>query len=89
MMANGPYPPVLRRRITGGRGHLSNQEAGQMLELLAGPELHTLILGHLSRKNNRPELALEVARATLDRIGLGHVRTIVAEQDAVGENLAV
>jgi phosphoribosyl 1,2-cyclic phosphodiesterase len=89
MMRSGPYPPVLQRRITGGRGHLSNGQAARMLELLAGPELHTLVLGHLSQKNNRPELALEAARATLDRLGLGHVRTIVAEQDAIGENLAV
>ena len=89
MMRSGPYPAVLQRRITGGRGHLSNQEAGQMLELLAGPELHTVILGHLSKKNNRPELALEVARSTLDRLGLAHVRTVVAEQDAIGENFAV
>lgn len=89
MMRNGPYPFVLQRRITGGRGHLSNQEAAEMLERLAGPELHTLVLAHVSQKNNSPELALEVARATLARLGLDHVRVLCASQDEVGENLEV
>lgn len=89
LMASGPYPPVLQRRITGDRGHLSNAQAAQMLEWLAGPELHTLVLAHLSQKTNRPELALEVAQTTLERLGLGHVRVLVASQHEVGESLSV
>jgi hypothetical protein len=60
-----------------------------MLELLAGPELHTLVLAHLSKKTNLPELALASAHATLDRLGLSHVRVLVANQHEVGESLAV
>ncbi len=89
LMRVGPYPAVLQRRITGSRGHLSNEQAGCMLERLAGPELHTLVLAHLSLKTNRPELALEVAHATLARLGLGHVRVLVASQHENGPSLAV
>jgi phosphoribosyl 1,2-cyclic phosphodiesterase len=89
MMRVGPYPFVLQRRITGSRGHLSNAQAATMLEKLVGPELHTLVLAHLSKKTNRPELALEAAHATLDRLGLAHVRVLVASQDEIGEDLAV
>ena len=89
MMRNGPYPPVLRQRITGGRGHLSNTEAGEMLQLLAGPQLHTLVLAHISQKNNKPELALAAAHATLKKIGREDVRVIVASQHEVSENLEV
>jgi phosphoribosyl 1,2-cyclic phosphodiesterase len=89
LMTRGPYPPVLQRRITGGRGHLSNEEAARMLELLAGPELHTLVLAHLSKKTNRPELALEAARGALERLGAGHVEVLLASQDEVGPNLRV
>jgi phosphoribosyl 1,2-cyclic phosphodiesterase len=89
MMRVGPYPIVLQRRITGSRGHLSNAQAAIMLEKLAGPELHTLVLAHLSKKTNRPELALDAAHATLDRLGLSHVRVLVASQDEIGEDLAV
>lgn len=89
MMANGPYPEVLQRRITGGRGHLSNAEAAQMLARLAGPELHTLVLAHISRKNNTPELALAAARQALAGVGREDVRVIAAEQHEVSENFEV
>jgi phosphoribosyl 1,2-cyclic phosphodiesterase len=89
LMAESPYPPALQRRITGRQGHLSNEEAARMLERLAGPELHTLVLAHLSQRTNRPELALAAAHATLERLGLAHVRVLVARQDEVGESLAV
>lgn len=89
MMRNGPYPPVLQRRISGGRGHLSNGQAAEMLKLLAGPELHTLVLGHISKKNNTHQLALAAARGALEELGRGDVRVLVADQDQVGENLKV
>jgi phosphoribosyl 1,2-cyclic phosphodiesterase len=89
MMRLGPYPAFLQKRITGGRGHLSNAQAAEMLGLLAGPELHTLVLGHISAKNNTCELALETAQQALEELGLAHVRVLVADQHAVGENLKV
>jgi len=89
MLEAGPYEPSLKRRIAGPRGHLSNEEAARMLEWLAGPELHTVVLAHLSLVNNLPLLALEAARTTLDRLGLHHVRVVLAEQHAIGPNLAV
>jgi len=89
MMANGPYPAVLQRRITGGRGHLSNAEAAGMLARLAGPELHTLVLAHISRKNNTPELALAAAREALSKLGRDDVRVVAAEQHVVSENFEV
>jgi phosphoribosyl 1,2-cyclic phosphodiesterase len=89
MMRDGPYPPVLQKRITGGRGHLSNEQAGEMLKLLASESLHTLVLAHISKKCNTPELAIEVARRTLEELGMNHVRVIAASQHEVGENLEV
>lgn len=89
MLEQGPYPMALKRRVGGDAGHLSNAQAAQMLRWLAGPELHTLVLAHLSLHNNRPELALEAARTTLEALGLGHVRVLVASQHEIGENLAV
>ena len=89
-MEKGPYPFPLRRRITGDRGHLSNAQAAEMLAMLAGAELHTLVLAHLSRKTNTPELALAAARGALARLGLdGRVRVLVAGQDEPLESLEV
>lgn len=89
MMRSGPYPAELKKRITGDRGHLSNEQAAAMLEMLAGGELHTLVLAHLSSKNNTAELALASARAALARLGRADVRILVASQHEVGLNLAV
>jgi phosphoribosyl 1,2-cyclic phosphodiesterase len=89
MLANGPYPAKLKHRIRSGGGHLSNEQSATMLRWLASERLHTLVLGHLSEKNNTPELALATARATLNEMELDHVDVHVAEQHAVGPNLAV
>lgn len=89
LMETSPYPPVLRRRIRGDRGHLSNDQAAQMLLWLAGDQLHTLVLAHLSQRTNTAERALEAARGALAQLGLSHVAVHVAEQHRVGPNLPV
>jgi phosphoribosyl 1,2-cyclic phosphodiesterase len=90
LMETSPYPAVLRRRILGNRGHLSNAQGAAMLERLASENLHTLVLAHLSQKTNTRELALEAANTTLARLGLtSRVRVIVAEQHEALESLAV
>ena len=58
MLANGPYPVSLKRRIMSREGHLSNNSCGRLLSEIAGPSLKQVFLGHLSRDNNTPQLAL-------------------------------
>lgn len=88
-LAEGPYPRKLKKRILSSRGHLSNTQAGECLRALANPNLHTLVLAHLSSENNTPELALAAAETALQAAGRGNVRLIVAEQESVGTNLRV
>jgi phosphoribosyl 1,2-cyclic phosphodiesterase len=57
MLASGPYPPSLQRRVGGSLGHLSNQQAAQLLEQIEHPGLKRLVVGHVSEKNNTPGLA--------------------------------
>ncbi|MDE2048400.1 MAG: MBL fold metallo-hydrolase [Betaproteobacteria bacterium] len=57
LLADGPYPPALKRRIGGGWGHLPNHVAAQLLASVAHDTLHHVIAAHLSKQNNRPELA--------------------------------
>lgn len=64
MLEAGPYPRHLKRRIASSRGHLSNADAHALLSALPG-NTHTVVLMHLSETNNRPELALDVARDAL------------------------
>ncbi len=57
MLRGGPYPVYLKRRILSDRGHLSNADCAVLARKLAEAGTGTIILGHLSRENNRPELA--------------------------------
>ncbi|MBA3479599.1 MAG: MBL fold metallo-hydrolase [Lautropia sp.] len=57
MLADGHYPPALKRRIGGDYGHLENQAAAAILASLDRCRLHTVVAAHLSRHNNRAELA--------------------------------
>lgn len=52
-----PYPYHLKERISGPFGHLSNNLAGQTVSHLINSGLNTVMLGHLSKENNFPELA--------------------------------
>ncbi len=62
MLQVGPYPYYLKQRILGDRGHLSNERAGQLLVHLLHDKLQSVVLGHLSKENNLPELAYEAVR---------------------------
>ena len=89
LLQGGPYPQSLKDRVVGPGGHLSNDQMTVMLRRLAGPRLHTLVLLHLSAHNNRPELASEAARRTLEQMGRADVRVLCAEQDRPLETLDV
>ena len=78
MLQRGPYPAFLKRRISSARGHLSNAQAHALLRTLP-VETHTVVLMHLSKSNNHPEIALESAQ---DALGGRRVRLLAASQDA-------
>ena len=54
---NQHYPLILKQRILGRRGHLSNISAAQVIEHLARTGTKQVMLAHLSKENNTPELA--------------------------------
>lgn len=62
MLQVGPYPYYLKQRILGERGHLSNENSGRLLSRILHDKLKTIVLGHLSKENNLPELAYEAVR---------------------------
>lgn len=60
MLQNGNYPIHLKRRIRGGKGHLSNNQALETFIWYRASFLKLLILSHLSANNNRPEIVSEL-----------------------------
>ncbi len=56
-LESGPYPYSLKERIRGRGGHLSNNQTGQFLAEVCTNETRSIVLTHLSDKNNSPHLA--------------------------------
>ncbi|MCC6242259.1 MAG: MBL fold metallo-hydrolase [Gemmatimonadaceae bacterium] len=69
MLAQGPYPWALKRRVGGPTGHLSNGTTAGLLAAVAHRGLRGVVLAHLSETNNRPTTALERSRQALRRAG--------------------
>lgn len=66
MLQVGPYPYYLKQRILGDRGHLSNENSGRLFGRILHDGLCTILLGHLSKENNLPELAYESVRLEIN-----------------------
>ena len=93
MLETGPYPYYLKRRIMGDYGHLSNENAGRLLNCILNDKLKHILLGHLSKENNLPELAYETVKVEVDmgecpyRASDFHIA--VAKRDEMSEILTV
>ncbi|WP_316736911.1 MBL fold metallo-hydrolase [Pedobacter aquatilis] len=67
MLQNGSYPYHLKRRITSGKGHLSNAEALNLFTKYKSAGMSHLLLSHLSKDNNCPELVEQLFKAVADK----------------------
>lgn len=59
MLKVGSYPYYLKKRVLSNHGHLSNEDAGNLLAEIFQDKFKRVFLGHLSRENNFPELAYQ------------------------------
>ncbi len=87
LRANPHYNAMLKARILGDHGHLSNESCAEALLALIAAGTRTVLLGHLSGENNTPELARHVSTARLDLEGIQVGRDVqmsVALRDTVG-----
>jgi phosphoribosyl 1,2-cyclic phosphodiesterase len=75
MLQEGRYPIHLKRRISGGKGHLSNKQAMQLFRNYKPDHMSHLILSHLSGENNRPDLVNALFREVA-----GNTEIIVASR---------
>lgn len=69
MLRLGPYPPELKIRVAGEKGHLSNAVSSELIGQLYKTGTRRFILAHLSENNNTPEKAESAARAALVSAG--------------------
>ena len=78
------YPFILKSRIASDTGHLSNTVAGKTISYLSkNSNLHTAMLGHLSKESNFPELAYQTVVDELisNCVGDNSINLSVAKRD--------
>ena len=84
MLDNGPYPLDVQRRIKGQDGHLSNEQAGELLRAVSHHDLRVVVLAHLSETNNEPARARQEAVKALTEYGLENTRLLISKQHEPG-----
>ncbi len=85
MLMDGPYPKMLKQRILGTLGHLSNKDSSFYLTKLVGKDTKKIVLMHLSKTNNTEEKALEMIEETFHDYEVTLPEVICARQDEVIE----
>ena len=80
LLCVSPYAPSVRTRIGSDDGHLSNEALATFLAEHLGDGVRCVVLAHLSRVNNVPELAEMTCREALMQRGHPDVRVVVAGQ---------
>ncbi|HET7452189.1 MAG TPA: MBL fold metallo-hydrolase [Thermoanaerobaculia bacterium] len=69
LLRDGPYHWLLKRRIAGGYGHLSNRQSAEIVGRAAGEALREVVALHLSRQNNDPAIVTALLGEALERAG--------------------
>lgn len=76
MLDRGRYPYFLKNRIRGGKGHLSNRQALDLFTSCKSSKLSHLLLSHLSRDNNCPDLVYNLFKSSA-----GETEIVIASRE--------
>ena len=79
-LINGSYPKWLKDRVVGPYGHLSNKDASIYLSKIIGEDTKKILLMHLSKENNTPELALNTIYEIFDEYNVSFENIDCASQ---------
>ncbi|MBN2432866.1 MAG: MBL fold metallo-hydrolase [Acidobacteria bacterium] len=92
MLKIGPYPWPLKQRVLSRLGHLSNRDLAAYLQNDFDGRARTIVLAHLSQKNNHPELArLSAQEALAERSAArsDSFEVILAQQDTLSPVITI
>ena len=83
MLRYSKYPYMLKQRILGPNGHLSNDDSGLTIASLIKSDVNNIMLGHLSKENNFPELAYQTVMNNLisQNSDISNLKLTVADRD--------
>lgn len=89
MLINGKYPKWLKDRVVGPYGHLSNKDASVYLSKIIGKNTKKIVLMHLSKENNKPELALNTIYEVFDEYNIDFNDIVCASQREKSEVIEI
>ena len=84
MLRAGPYPEAVKERVLSRHGHLDNLAAADLLCDVARERTRTVVLAHLSRTNNHPDIALDAVRRRFAEHGRRAPELMAADQARPG-----
>lgn len=85
LLSGARRPWVLKQRIAGRQGHLSNVHAAQMIVAIASPALRQVFLCHISQECNRPELALKEVKNAVAKRGFKDIQVKLTFANQISE----
>ena len=83
MLKEGKYPQFLKDRILSPHGHLSNENCARLACYLADNGVKCITLGHLSKENNLPQIALDTVSNLLKSNNLSVDLTVALPEEAI------
>ena len=87
VLASTKYPPVLKKRILGDQGHLSNINCAKVVAELAQHNVRQVVFAHLSEENNTPALCYSTICDYLTSVGVVpnvNIKLDIAKPQGVG-----
>lgn len=84
MLRTSDYPASVQHRIAGSGGHMSNRAAAELLGEIWHPDLRLVMLAHLSRQCNAPDVARATVAALLAARGFRGTIAVALQHGAVG-----
>ena len=91
MLMMGSYPYSLKKRVTSDIGHLSNEDAAKFCVDLVNEGTERILLAHLSKENNFPELAYQTVAEELMQAGadISNIKLSVANRNEPGKMIII
>jgi len=90
LLQSDPHRPwPVKQRIQSRHGHLSNAAAAKVIEQLLPGNIERVVLGHLSRDCNRPELAFDAVQTMLRRCERSDIEIYCASQMEISPRFEV
>ncbi len=89
MLWNGPYPQMLKERIYGPNGHMSNNDTYKLLKQVIHDNLKAVFLSHISKENNSPTVAYKTIHGQIAETCNYVPEIILTRQNEVSEPYAL